>query len=173
MAKKNGDLLDYGRLIDEAMHIIVRKALNIVIEHGLPGDHHFFITFFTRYEGVMISEELLTKYPEEMTIVIQHQFWDLEVEEDRFSVVLSFNGVKESLTVPLASISSFVDPSVKFGLQFRHTEEDLARLRTNTVADENEGTKSGKKRSKSKSKKKEEGEEGDNNVVDLDSFRKK
>lgn len=112
------EFIDYGELIDEAMHLVVRRALERVARAGLPGDHHFFITFATRHPGVMIGEELRKRYPEEMTIVIQHQYWDLEIEEDRFSLVLSFDNVKQNLTIPFDALVSFADPSVKFGLQF-------------------------------------------------------
>ncbi len=112
------DYLDYSRLIDAAMHYVVRGVLRIVSEYGLPGDHYFFITFNTEYPGVKMSDSLKDKYPEEMTIVIQHQFWDLQVEDDYFSIVLSFDNVKQSIVVPFDSLISFADPSVKFGLQF-------------------------------------------------------
>src|ERR1700735_1884512 len=113
------DYIEYGRLIDEAMRQIVRKSLLLVGEHGLKGDHHFFITFQTKFPGVMISDRLLEKYPEEMTIIIPHQFWELETDERGFSVVLSFDNIHESLVIPFEALTSFADPSVKFGLQFR------------------------------------------------------
>jgi uncharacterized protein len=87
-------------------------------EHGLPGEHHFFITFLSTAEGVKLSPRLLAQYPEEMTVILQHQFWDLTVTEDRFEVGLSFGGIPERLVVPFNSIKSFFDPSVQFGLQF-------------------------------------------------------
>src|SRR5262249_46604037 len=86
--------------------------------HGLPGEHHFFITFVSKAEGVKLSPRLLAQYPEEMTIILQHQFWDLTVLDDRFEVGLSFGGIPERLVVPFGAIKSFLDPSVKFGLQF-------------------------------------------------------
>lgn len=166
------DYLDYGKLVDEAMYYVVRKALRLVQEYGLPADHHFFITFETEHPGVMISDELKNRYPEEMTIVIQHQFWDLEVEEESFSLVLSFDGVKQNLTVPFEALISFADPGVKFGLQFHHEnldvlpedEPDLMLGSNNTTS----GKKSGKKGKAGKNK-----EGGVDNVVTLDSFRKK
>lgn len=123
-------ILDYARLIDDAMHYVVKKVLVEINENGLPGEHHFFITFRTDAEGVMISDELRNKYPDEMTIVIQHQFYDLEVTDDYFSIVLSFDHVKQNLTIPFSALVSFVDPSVKFGLQFNSSyidegEEDI------------------------------------------------
>ncbi|NDF12837.1 MAG: hypothetical protein EB060_08530 [Proteobacteria bacterium] len=163
--------MDYGRLIDEAMHNIVKKALLLVAEHGLPGDHHFYISFLTEAPGVMIGEDLKKKYPDEMTIVVQHQYWDLEIEEDRFSVVLSFDNVKQNLTIPFHSITSFADPSVRFGLQFRRSGSE------EEVEDGDEGTKppapTSGKGSKSKAKSKAKETSNSNNVVTLDSFRKK
>jgi hypothetical protein len=97
-------------------------VLSDAAEHGLPGEHHFFITFVSTAEGVKLSPRLLAQYPEEMTVILQHQFWDLVVTEDRFEVGLSFNGIPERLVVPFNAIKSFFDPSVQFGLQFEPTE---------------------------------------------------
>jgi hypothetical protein len=97
---------------------VLRRVLIDAAEHGLPGEHHFFITFVSTAEGVKLSPRLLAQYPEEMTVILQHQFWDLLVTEDRFEVGLSFNGVPERLVVPFSAIKSFFDPSVQFGLQF-------------------------------------------------------
>ena len=93
--------------------------MNEVVEHGLPGDHHFYITFKTRYPGVDIPAYLKQKYEDEMTIVIQHQYWGLKASDEGFEVLLSFNDVHERLAIPYAAITGFVDPSVKFGLQFQ------------------------------------------------------
>jgi hypothetical protein len=87
-------------------------------EHGLPGEHHFFITFLSTADGVKLSSRLLAQYPEEMTVILQHQFWDLVVTEERFEVGLSFGGIPERVVVPFSAIKSFFDPSVQFGLQF-------------------------------------------------------
>jgi hypothetical protein len=97
-------------------------VLTDAASHGLPGEHHFFITFVSKAEGVKISPRLLAQYPEEMTVILQHQFWDLTVLEDRFEVGLSFGGIPERLIVPFSSIKSFLDPSVKFGLQFETSD---------------------------------------------------
>jgi hypothetical protein len=97
---------------------VLRRVLADAAEHGLPGEHHFFITFLSTAEGVKLSPRLLAQYPEEMTVILQHQFWDLVVTEDRFEVGLSFGGIPERLVVPFNSIKSFFDPSVQFGLQF-------------------------------------------------------
>ncbi|MCD6035996.1 MAG: hypothetical protein K0R63_1737 [Rickettsiales bacterium] len=120
------DFINYGELIDDAMHIIVKRALEIVREQGLPGDHHFFISFLTHYPGVQMSRSLKDKYPEEMTIVLQYQFENLIVTDEGFGITLSFDNIKERLEVPFAALTAFADPSVKFGLQFRHIEEDEA-----------------------------------------------
>lgn len=161
MSIEEDSFLDYAQLIDDAMHYVVRKVLIEVNDRGLPGEHHFFITFKTDAPGVMISDELKEKYPEEMTIVIQHQFYDLEVTDEYFSVVLSFDHVKQNLTVPFSALVSFVDPSVKFGLQFNSPyfedeEEPIDDF-------EEKDYESGKKKEKVSKKK--------SNVVTLDSFR--
>lgn len=111
--------LDYERLVDGALKGVVRESLAVAARRGLPGAHHFYVTFKTTHPGVEISDALHGRYPDEMTIVLQHQFWGLEVNEDAFEVTLSFSGVSERLKVPYAALTSFVDPSVKFGLQFR------------------------------------------------------
>lgn len=110
--------IDYPAMIDNAMRSVVRTAMTQVAEHGLPGDHHFFISFLTQYPGVEISPVLKERYKEEMTIVVQHQYWDLTVGEDRFSLMLSFNNIPEKLVIPFAALTAFADPSIKFGLQF-------------------------------------------------------
>jgi hypothetical protein len=112
------DHIRYDVLARDALRGVLRKVLNDAAAHGLPGEHHFFITFLSRAEGVKISPRLLAQYPEEMTIILQHQFWDLIVSEDRFEVGLSFGGIPERLVVPFSAIKSFFDPSVQFGLQF-------------------------------------------------------
>ena len=112
------DLIRYDILAQDALRGVVRKVLSEVSRTGLPGEHHFYISFLTRAPGVRISSRLLAQYPEEMTIVIQHQYWDLTVTEQAVEVGLSFNGVPERLLVPFAAVKGFLDPSVQFGLQF-------------------------------------------------------
>jgi len=112
------DHIRYDVLARDALRGVLRKVLIDAAEHGLPGEHHFFITFISTADGVKLSPRLLAQYPEEMTVILQHQFWDLTVTEDRFEVGLSFNGIPERLTVPFAAIKSFYDPSVQFGLSF-------------------------------------------------------
>jgi hypothetical protein len=112
------DLIRYDILAQDALRGVVRKVLSEVSRTGLPGEHHFYISFLTRAPGVRISTRLLSQYPEEMTIVLQHQYWDLTVTEHAFEVGLSFNGVPERLLVPFSALKGFLDPSVQFGLQF-------------------------------------------------------
>ncbi|MGY3548873.1 hypothetical protein ACVWZ4_004256 [Bradyrhizobium sp. USDA 4472] len=112
------DHIRYDVLTRDALRGVLRKVLTDAAAHGLPGEHHFFITFVSKADGVKISPRLLAQYPEEMTIILQHQFWDLTVLEDRFEVGLSFGGIPERLVVPFSAIKSFLDPSVKFGAEF-------------------------------------------------------
>jgi hypothetical protein len=113
------DHIRYDLLTQQALRAVVRRVLTDISKTGvLPGEHHFYITFDTRAPGVRISKRLHEQYPEEMTIVLQHQFWDLVVTEAHFEVGLSFNGITEKLHVPLDAIKGFFDPSVQFGLQF-------------------------------------------------------
>lgn len=115
------DLFHYPSLIDQAMRGVVRDVLRQVSASGLTGEHHFYISFSTTHPGVKMSEQLRARYPKEITIVLQHQFWDFHVEDQRFHVTLSFGGIPEKLVVPFAALTGFADPSVKFGLQFQQT----------------------------------------------------
>jgi len=112
------DLIRYDLLAQEALRGVVRHVLQDVARTGIPGDHHFYISFNTEFPGVRISPRLREKYPEEMTIILQHQFWDLVVSEHAFEVGLSFSNIPEKLTIPFDAITGFFDPSVKFGLKF-------------------------------------------------------
>ncbi|MFG1348486.1 SspB family protein [Xanthobacter autotrophicus] len=112
------DHIRYDLLAQEALRSVVRRVLLDVAKTGLPGEHHFYISFDTRAPGVRLSPRMLEKYPEEMTIVLQHQFWDLIVTDTTFEVGLSFGGIPERLLVPFSALKGFFDPSVKFGLQF-------------------------------------------------------
>lgn len=147
------ELIDYPGFIDEAMRGVVRKALRQVAESGLPGDHHFYISFATEHPGVRVSPALKTRYPKEMTIVIQFQFWDLTVEDEGFSVTLSFNNVPEKLVVPFAALIAFADPSVKFGLQFHAAPSEDAPPPPHADNEEPEASSA--------------------EVISLDAFRKK
>jgi hypothetical protein len=116
------DHIRYDLLAQEALRGVVRHVLADAAKNGLPGDHHFYISFDTGAEGVRISSRLRNQYPEEITIILQHQFWDLSVNDDGMEVGLSFGGVPERLVVPFAAIKGFFDPSVQFGLQFETIE---------------------------------------------------
>jgi uncharacterized protein len=117
------DQIRYDLLTQQALRGVVRSVLTDIAKKGLPGDHHFYISFDTRADGVRLSDRLRAQYPEEMTIILQHQFWDLKVGEEDFEVGLSFGGIPERLTVPFEAINGFFDPSVQFGLQFEEVTE--------------------------------------------------
>lgn len=163
------DHIRYDILAQDALRAVIRKVLTEVAATGrLPGDHHFFITFLTGAPGVRISPHLKTKYPEQMTIVVQHQFWDLKVSETHFEIGLSFSDTPERLSIPFNAIRGFYDPSVNFELEFEvplADEEDVSAEITAYPVDaaakpaEEEG--------------KPEEEKAGGSVVSLDSFRKK
>jgi hypothetical protein len=112
------DHIRYDLLTQDALRGVIRTVLTDVAVKGLQGEHHFFITFDTRVDGVRMSTRLKASYPDEMTIVLQHQFWDLAAGEDDFDVGLAFNGIPERLHIPFKAVKAFMDPSVQFGLQF-------------------------------------------------------
>ena len=114
-------------LVQEALREVVRRVLMDTAKNGLPGEHHFYISFDTRAEGVRLSPRMLAQYPTEMTVVLQHQFWDLVVNESGFEVGVSFGGVPERLAVPFAAVKGFFDPSVQFGLQFEEMADAEAQ----------------------------------------------
>lgn len=120
------DLIRYDILAQDALRGVIRKVLSEVSKAGLPGNHHFFITFLTGAPGVRISTRLKEKYPEQMTIVLQHQFWDLQVNDSGFEVGLSFGDVPERLSVPFSAIRGFYDPSVNFELEFEVRMNEVA-----------------------------------------------
>ncbi|MGO4714514.1 SspB family protein [Bradyrhizobium sp. 2TAF24] len=160
------DLIRYDVLARDALRGVLRRVLADAATHGLPGDHHFYITFLTRADGVKLSPRLLAQYPDEMTIILQHQFWDLTVTDERFDIGLSFGGTPERLSIPFSAIKSFFDPSVQFGLQFEPSEaEPAAQLPAAAEASPAEG----KDEPADEPTKPTEGAE----VVRLDRFRKK
>ena len=118
--------LDYGNIMNRAMRGFIKEVLQRVAVNGLPGEHHFFITLDTTHPDIEIADWLVTRYPEEITIVMQHWFENLVVQEDGFSVTLSFGDEPEPLYIPYASIITFVDPSVEFGVRFEKNEEEDA-----------------------------------------------
>lgn len=163
------DLLRYDRMVESALLGVVREALRLAASEGLPGEHHFFLTFRTQAPGVTLADSLHSQYPEEMTIILQHQFWDLFVDDDRFGVTLSFNNRPHELVIPFAALTSFVDPSVKFGLQFNVAEEKVTPVPV-TVAPSSEAAPDTKPEAEETS----DGDEAPSaDVVALDSFRKK
>jgi hypothetical protein len=151
------DLIRYDILAQEALRGVVRKVLSEVVKTGLPGDHHFFISFYTRAPGVRISQRLLEQYEKEMTIVLQHRFWDLKVTETGFEVGLSFDDRPEILSVPFSALKGFFDPSVPFGLQFDLERERPAGAPPAVAGPEQSGVP----------------EVPGEKVVSLDAFRKK
>ena len=154
------DLLRYDKMVETALRGVVREALARTAASGLQGAHHFYITFKTRFPETKLSDALMTQYPEEMTVVLEHQFWDLEVEEERFAVTLSFQGRPERVSIPFEAITSFTDPSVKFGLQFQPGDNLMPPAPTPPSPSDT------KKKADNKGAKTGE-------VVTLDSFRKK
>ena len=120
----NDDGINYGHIVGNALRGVLRDVLIIARDQGLPGQHHFYMTFRTTDEGVKIAPHLLARHPEEMTIVLQHQFWNLVVDDDGFAIDLSFSGRVERLHIPFAAVTRFVDPSVHFNLQFQQLDED-------------------------------------------------
>jgi len=151
----------YDLLVEKALRGVIRSALQQVAQTGLPGEHHFYITFNTNHEGVEIPSYLRTQYKDEMTIVLQHQYFGLEIEEDYFSVTLSFNSKHERLVIPFAAIGTFADPAVNFALQLQTIPMD-----DEENDDDPDGTKAPKEDGEAK-------EEERGQVISLDSFRKK
>jgi hypothetical protein len=125
--------LRYDKMVEKALRNVIRDALSVTAEEGLPGAHHFYITFRTHYPGVEIPDFLRAQYPNEMTIVLENQFWDLEVDERRFSLTLSFRSQKQRLAVPLDAITAFADPSVKFVLEFPVETSEAQPAETPTI----------------------------------------
>lgn len=168
MTDDEDDILRYDKMVESALRGVVRSSLEEVIEHGLPGDHHFYITFLTDYPGVDIPDYLRDRYPGEMTIVLQYQFSDLAVDDINMEVTLSFNNVPEKLVIPVNAISIFADPSVNFALQFQpmgesFDEADLvAALEEDGDGPDDDGSGGGKG-----------GGDKTGEVVSLDNFRKK
>lgn len=169
------DHIRYDILTQDALRGVVRKVLTEIEKTGLPGEHHFFISFMTRAPGVRISERLLERYPSEMTIVLQNQYWDLTIGETGFSVGLAFDGINEILGVPYTAMKGFFDPSVQFGLQFDvsgldDSEETSDASVTELKQDDDPSPRPTAEISKDSDDGSEDGKE---KVVSLDAFRKK
>jgi len=186
------DLIRYDILAQEALRGVIRKVLDEVARAGLPGEHHFFITFQTAHPGVRLSKRMREKYPDEMTIVIQHTYWNLDVGDTAFEIDLSFDENRERLRIPFGAVRGFFDPSVKFGLQFDSVPEDAVsapepRAETKPAPKPKPATKADAKpggsvpavkgrpeivKDAGKDAKKDAAKK-DADVVSLDSFRKK
>ena len=185
------DLIRYDVLTQEALRNVIRKVLQEVATSGLPGEHHFFITFRTDHPGVRLSARMRERYPEEMTIVVQHSFWDLKITDTYFEIDLSFDDILERLRVPFSSLKGFFDPHVKFGVQFdaeyleaangdievvlEGSDDDGEIENLPQVAQTREMTKPAKKSKKKDAKPKEDNAESAESaeIVSLDQFRKK
>jgi hypothetical protein len=154
-------LIPYDEIVQDALRAVVGRVLGEVEQTGgLPGEHHFYITFKTRHPGVSIPKHLLERFPDEMTIVIQHRFWDLKVEDDNFTVGLSFGGVPATLHVPFAAVTQFHDPAVEFALTFQANAEEA-------LPDEHEEPENDRPQAP------EAKDEDGSNVVNVDFTRKK
>ena len=178
----NGSHLNYQSMVDRALRGVLQEALRAAAEKGLPGEHHFFITFRTRHPEVEIPDALRERYPDDMTIVLQHQFWHLEIAADRFSVTLSFSGQPNHLVVPFEAVTTFADPSVRFMLQFEadaapeaETAPEAASLPPEVASLPKPAPKAKKRvRKKASASKAEEAVAADpDKIVTLDRFRKK
>jgi hypothetical protein len=165
------DLMRYDLLAQEALRGVVRQALRRAERSGLPGEHHFFIAFLTEYPGVQVSERLRQRYPKEMTIVLQHQFWNLAVRDDEFEVKLSFNDIPERLVIPFRAVKGFLDPSVQFGLQFETVSEETAALQAEGLAQKDPPTPL--VRPAPEAAESAQPSEPAPKIVSLDAFRKK
>ena len=170
------DLIRYDLLAQDALRGVIRTVLADVAQNGLPGEHHLYIAFDTSAPGVRMSNRLRERYPEEMTVVVQHQYWDLEVTDATFAISLSFNGVPERLVVPFAAVKGFFDPSVQFGLQFEPMGEPAEGAEGSAQEDaETSQQPAAGEEAASEESPATEGEDapGTADVVSLDQFRKK
>ena len=164
--------IEYGNLMHRALRRLIQEVLEDVRDNGLPGEHHFFITFDTRHPGVKIADWLMDRYPSDMTVVMQHWFDNLEITDDGFSVTLNFGDAPEPLYIPFEAIKTFVDPSVEFGLRFesQSDEDDLDEDEESASADVEEiDIPPAEPHAETET----DTETADADVVSLDSFRKK
>jgi hypothetical protein len=185
--------LSYEKMVEDALRGVLRQALQITAAQGLPGSHHFYITFDTTHPGVKIADTLKAQHPSEMTIVLQHQFWDLKVGQEQFEITLSFSGVSQRLLIPFAAVTAFADPHAKFGLQFHVEFEERTAADEELDMDDDEDTPEetpsmpldsakvsrqmkGRKAPQLRAVADPEGEDkagGTGKIVTLDAFRKK
>ena len=181
MSSEDQATFQYEKMVEDALRSVLKSALTVTCEQGLPGEHHFYITFDTTYPGVKIPDSLKALHPKEMTIVLQHQFWDLDVRDDGFSITLSFNTVLQRLNVPFAAVTAFADPHAKFGLQFQVQIEDgegipgaIFEAPVQVMDDFEEEPPAIAAGSEETAEASEADGDGDgDNVVTLDAFRKK
>jgi uncharacterized protein len=167
------DLMRYDQLAQNALRGVVRDALRKIQKSGLPGEHHFYIAFNTKYPGVGLSPRIAERYPREMTVVLQHQYWNLNIYEDRFEVELSFDNIPEKLIIPFNSIKGFLDPYVQFGLQFEVVPVDEAEEPKLGEVVDMTGKPAGEKLSANADVGEVAAEASEQKVVSLDAFRKK
>ena len=184
------DGLQYDVMVERALRGVLREALIYVAENGLPGEHHFYITFRTDHPEVEIPDHLHERYPNEMTIVLQHQFWNLEIEEERFQVSLSFSDEPQELSIPFESVIAFADPSVRFGLQFDsgleedEEDEDTAEVEAEPPVEQDASPEAVVREIRDEDRRRSEGDkiedqgdaerpDGEAEIVTLDTFRKK
>ena len=158
-------IISYEHLVEKALRSVLRDALEMAARDGLPGGHHFYITFHTAHPGVVIPPVLRAQHPQDMTIVVQHQYWNLVVEPDYFRIDLSFSGVRHTLHIPFDAVTAFADPFAKFGLQFQVALDDLTEGPDEAGEEDLSVVPVGDSAPSP--------EKADGNVVTLDAFRKK
>lgn len=164
--------IDYAARMHRSLLGVVRELLADTVHDGLPGDHHFYLTFDTTHPGVSIPDHLKARHPATMTIVLQHQYWDLIVEEDWFSVKLSFNGKQENLMVPFEALTSFVDPSVQFGLPLQDAPSERDFVDVSEEKSESPIEDDLPAEPETAAAEEAGGDETEDNVITLDRFRK-
>lgn len=120
--------LDYHRMVQQALRRVMREALEVAADEGLPGEHHFYVSFLTQAPGVVLPTFLRDRYPEEVTVVLQNQYWDLDVGDEGFGVTLAFEGSRQRVAVPWEAVTSFIDPAAEFALRFQTVEEAQAQV---------------------------------------------
>jgi hypothetical protein len=172
------DEIDYAERMHQSLLGVIRDLLIDTAREGLPGDHHFYLTFDTNHPGVGMPDHLRARHPSTMTIVLQHQYWDLTITDERFSLQLSFNGKQESLSIPFDALTSFVDPSVQFGLPLRDasTDHEVVDVQQVTPSPKPSAEGDAPEADTTEPSEDNEGGEGDegekDNVITLDRFRK-
>jgi len=167
------DHMNYNEIVERALKGVVRESLERVAGTGLPGDHHFYISFLTEYPDVVLPDHLRSRYPDEITIVLQHEFWDIETNDEGFSVTLSFNNKREFISVPWFSITGFADPSVQFGLQFKTLEDRPGHSDHNALANDMAENMMADVEDEAPLEGDEDRAPVSADVVELDQFRKK